>query len=84
MFSSPPESPLTIHCAPEALPDVLSSRATLDMLAPRQGALNFCRVPDTLSLCPCSRRAQHEHLVDAAPSMHLEQEQSALVWQLHL
>ena len=61
MSSCPPELPLTIHCAPEALPDVLSSRATLDALASRQGPLNFCRVPDTLSLRPCSRRAQHGH-----------------------
>ena len=63
---SSPELPLTIHCAPEALPTVLSCRATLDILASWQGALSFRRVPDIASLWPCSRRAQHRHRVDAA------------------
>ena len=50
-----PELPLTIHCAPEALPDMLSCCATIYMLAPWQGAQNFYRVLDIVSLRPCSR-----------------------------
>ena len=63
---SSPELPLTIHCAPEALPDVLSCCATLDILVSWQGALSFRRVPDIVSLWPCSRRGQHRHGGDAA------------------
>lgn len=48
------ELPLTIHCTPEALPDALSSRASINLLAPWRGALNFHRVLDIVSLRPCS------------------------------